>query len=79
MKINLRFVSSNPDHTHMTLFVNGKNSGNLCMSPAEATKFSHVLDKGAKHLNSENGTARYEFSGKFADLPNVTDSQVHDA
>lgn len=76
MTINLRFDSSNREHTRMTLFVNGKNSGSICMSPAEAVKLSYVLRKGAKHLNAEDGPARFESTGELQALPNITQDQI---
>lgn len=50
MKIHLRFDSFNEQHSHMTLFINGKNNGTLVMSPAEADWFYFVLERGCNAL-----------------------------
>lgn len=65
MRIHLRFDSSNEEHTRSTLFINGKNSGSLCMSPRETCHLYQVLAAGVKHLNAEYGDARLERSEAF--------------
>lgn len=51
MRINLRTDKVNPQHEHMTLFVNGQNTGKIVMSPEDAKRFKHALHKGSEHDN----------------------------
>lgn len=56
MTIHLRFDSFNEQHSHMTLFVNGKSNGKLTMSPAEADWFYFVLAEGCRRLSPQGVT-----------------------
>ena len=56
MKVHLRFGPSNPSHTLVTVFVNGANSGNLIMSPAQALWFHHILEAGCRQLSPKGRT-----------------------
>ncbi len=69
MKVHLRFDSTNSVHSRFTIFVNGKNSGNLCMSPDEADWFYLSLEKGCKELSIPNATP-IEFVGSGTHRPN---------
>lgn len=70
MRVHLQFNSNNPEHSHMTLFVNGKNNGGLVMSPEEAIWFHHILEQGCAYL-SPKGHTPIEFiaSGEAPDPP----------
>lgn len=46
MKIHMRFDDSNSEHTRFTVFVNGKNCGQLCMGTEEAVTFHDILRCG---------------------------------
>lgn len=43
MKIHLRAVLANGHHTRFTVFMNGANCGELCMTEAEAVFFYNAL------------------------------------
>lgn len=60
MKVHLRFDSHNLQHCHMTIFVDGQNTGHLCMSPAQSMWFHHMLSNGATGLKmpSDDGGKR---------------------
>ena len=63
MKIHIRFDETYASHTWMTVFVNGKSNGTLCMSPDEADWFYSVVEKGSKMFGIEflgNGTHRLD-------------------
>lgn len=51
MKPHLRFDSNHSQHTQMSLFVDGKHSGYITMSPAQAIWFHHILSDGCKALS----------------------------
>lgn len=51
MNIHLKFNSTNGTHTRMSLFVNNKLTGNICMSPDEADWFHETLSAGAQLLS----------------------------
>ena len=53
MKINMRFDESNAAHQWITLFIDGQNSGRLCMSPEQAATFHSVLLQGLHMPNDE--------------------------
>lgn len=46
MKIHMRFDESNAQHTRFTIFVNGANTGQLCMTTEEAVEFHTILENG---------------------------------
>ena len=74
MKVHLRFDSTNDAHTRITIFVSGKNCGELAMSPAEAIWFHHILAKGCSAL-SPPGLKRIEFISS-GQPPNPSDEQM---
>ena len=47
MKIHLRADSTNKEHTCFTIFIDGKNCGNLCMGTEDAQLFSYFIKRGA--------------------------------
>lgn len=53
MKIHLRFDNYNEQHTRLTLFTNGQNNGQLCLSPAEADWFYLALHAGCEQMKIE--------------------------
>jgi hypothetical protein len=53
MKIHMRFDESTAEHQWITLFIDGKNSGRLCMSPEQATTLHIVLCQGLHMPNDE--------------------------
>jgi len=53
MKIHMRFDRGNPEHQYFTLFVNGKNTGQLCMSPNEAGELHMILSHALDMPNDE--------------------------
>lgn len=46
MKITLRADEANGTHTRFTVFVNGANTGQLCMSEDEACSFYQIVSCG---------------------------------
>lgn len=50
MKIHLRFDASDAEHTRFTLFINGANTGQLCMTTEEAVTFHHIVQNGCSNL-----------------------------
>lgn len=46
MNIHLRTQSRNSEHERLTLFINGTNTGELCMSPREAANLTTILAFG---------------------------------
>jgi len=46
MKIHLRADEATGVHTRFTVFVNGQNSGQLCLNEAEAATFYMILSHG---------------------------------
>jgi len=63
MRIHLRANSADSRHVHMTLFVNGANCGELCMTVEEANQFHAILAVGCSRLLDE----RFVSSGNFGD------------
>lgn len=53
MKIHMRFDRSDAAHQWVTLFIDGQNSGSLCMSPEQAITFHIVLQQGLHMPNDE--------------------------
>lgn len=51
--LHLRFKTeiSNDSHAVVTIFFNGKNIGDLKMTPAEAIWFHHILSSGCESLD----------------------------
>lgn len=51
MKIHLKFKeNSNITHSKMTLFINGKNCGEIITSPPEAIWLHHIISHGVDVL-----------------------------
>ena len=46
MKIHIRFEGSNPTHTRMTFFLDGKNCGRLCVGTEDVVTLSMILRNG---------------------------------
>ena len=46
MKIHLRADSTNKEHTRFTVFIDGKNCGEVCMGTLDARKFSNTVQNG---------------------------------
>jgi hypothetical protein len=46
MKLHIRFDDSNVEDQYLTLFINSKNAGQLCMTPEEANEFTDILRYG---------------------------------
>ena len=46
MRINLRVDTDGASHTHFTMFVNGGNAGNLCLTREEFEQFCATLYTG---------------------------------
>lgn len=46
MKITLKANDTNEQHTHFTIFVNGQNCGDLCMTPNDARAFYMIVRNG---------------------------------
>lgn len=46
MKIHLRADSTNKEHTRFTIFIDGKNCGDVCMGTREARAFSNMVENG---------------------------------
>lgn len=46
MKIHMRFDDSNPTHTRFTIFIDGKNCGQLCMGTEESVRFHNIVNDG---------------------------------
>ena len=44
MRVLIRLDSINETHAHFTVFVNGANTGSLCMSPEEMEEFVSGLE-----------------------------------
>lgn len=51
MKIHLRFDASNAEHTCATLFLNGKNCGQLCMGTEDVVVFHDILAVGCRAVD----------------------------
>jgi len=68
MRIHYRFDSSNEQHTHQTIFINGRNCGTLCTSPDEADWLYLVIEKGCEVL-SPKGLPPIEFQGSGSHRP----------
>ena len=62
MKVHLRFDKGNEAHQELTVFVNGQNNGKLVLSPAQATWFYFIVQKGCEAL-SPAGLSKIEFVG----------------
>jgi hypothetical protein len=58
----IRIDSSNPAHTHFTVFANGANCGTLTMRPDEFDAFQELV-AGAHVIHVEQSVA--EVSGEF--------------
>jgi len=43
MNLHLRADSVNQNHLHFTVFVDGQNSGQLCMDPEQALNFASLM------------------------------------
>lgn len=74
-KVHFRFDSRNEVHSRITLFVNGKNSGQLCMSPEEADWLYHVIAKGCVAL-SPDGIPPFEFVGTGSNIESAQPEAV---
>lgn len=70
MKIHLRYDSTNQAHTRLTIFVNGRNTGQLCMSPDEADWFYLALERGCTSL-SPAGLPPIELIGSGSHRPDA--------
>lgn len=53
MRVHIRYDEGNFQHQHITLFINGKNCGKLCMGFEEAHIFSTILKNGCDPLFDE--------------------------
>lgn len=51
MNVHYRFDGGNAQHARVTLFLNGKSTGQLCLSPGEAIWLHHILHKGCQALS----------------------------
>ena len=61
MKIHLRADEANGVHTRFTVFINGVNCGQLCMSEEEATFFHEVVLRSTYKLPTDE----YISSGRW--------------
>lgn len=75
MKLHLRFDSYNLVHSRMTLFIDGQNSGNLCMSPAQAVWFAHILHEGTTILSPKGENALTLVTS--GTCPKTTEEEMH--
>jgi hypothetical protein len=48
MKLKIRIDVNNPRHTHLTIFIDGANCGQLHMLSTEAFAFITTLQRGSK-------------------------------
>jgi len=48
MNIHLRADHTNPEHTRFTVFIDGKNCGQLCLGTEDARSF-YMLVQNGKH------------------------------
>jgi len=61
MKIILRAIEVNAQHTHFIVFVNGANCGKLCMSNEEAIAFYLIVLNGCNSkLDTFLGQGQWE-------------------
>ena len=67
MKLHLRFDSSNEAHTRCTVFMNGANCGQLCMTTAEALAFHDTFAFGAEVTGLEFCASGKFFEGRVAE------------
>jgi hypothetical protein len=59
MKIHLRIDSSDPSHTRFTVFANGANCGDLCMTTNEFANFHQIVNLGCcKEVDEFNSTGK---------------------
>jgi hypothetical protein len=68
MNVHFRFNESNSVHTKATIFINGKNTGELCMSPDEADWLYLIIENGCEAL-SPIGLPPIKFVGSGCHRP----------
>lgn len=54
MKIHLRADSVTKEHTRITVFIDGKNCGDLCLGTEDARVFCNVIADGVSAGNIGN-------------------------
>ena len=65
MRINLRIDEKYPQHVRFTVFIDGRNCGQLCTSPKELTGLAILLASGATlEIEYENEWHSVEVNGK---------------
>lgn len=60
MEVHLRADTLNPEHLQFTVFINGKNTGRLTMSPNEAQVFANLVSWGCAETDHP-----YEETGQW--------------
>lgn len=63
MKVHLRFDSSTNQHSRITVFLNGRNCGQLTASPDEIDRFYLIADHGCRALSLHRGDIEFVGSG----------------
>jgi hypothetical protein len=53
VKIHLRCDHSDSVHTHVTLFIDGANCGQLCLATEDLFHFQKILSEGACKSNED--------------------------
>ena len=62
MKIHLRADEANETHTRFTVFMNGGNCGQLCMTQKEAFHFHDIIIRSTYRIAGDE----YYASGRWA-------------
>ena len=78
MLLKIRIDENNPRHTHLTIFIDGANCGQLHMLSTEAFAFITTLEKGAcKELGTEISIENaYKEKGNEGQLSSDSDSSA---
>lgn len=68
MKIHIRYDETYARHTQMTVFINGQNTGRLCMDTQDADRFYLAVREGCENFPIEL-KAPLSFKGSGPGIP----------
>lgn len=58
--VHIRYDTGNPEHQHLTVFIDGKNCGKLCLGQSDVALFDALISKGCDAI-SPPGTTQIDF------------------
>jgi hypothetical protein len=63
MKLHMRIDKSDSQHTHITIFIDGKNCGNLCVGTDDVAHLHMILSHGMNMPGDEFVSSGYVWRG----------------